>query len=108
MALTSATLGGLSLTGPDVNGIDHRILEMSGWGGTSSTLAPIQKPRQSGAWGGTAYLKPRSVVLRGETVLPSPDLALVAVDSPVQAAALGVPSLSVVEAGVTRTAYVRR
>lgn len=106
--LSSVTLGGLDLTGVDGDGTSWGLLSIGGWGAPGGTLSPVQKPRQAGAWAGLSYPKARPIALAGQAVIADPSLALVAQDALIEAASLDTVALAVVEAGVSRTAYVRR
>lgn len=106
--LSTATLGALSLTDVDSDGIQWGVTGLDGWGASAGTISPQQKPRQDGAWAGWSYRKPRSIVLSGQAVLPSSDTATLAVDKLVSAASLDETTLTIVESGASRYATVRR
>lgn len=106
--IDSITLGSLVLTGTDASGVQWGADTLQGWGSPASTIAPVQKPRQNGAWGGLAYSKARSVVVSGQTVAPTRALLSAAVDTLVSATDLLGTTLTIVESGVSRTLTVRR
>lgn len=106
--IDSITLGSLVLTGTDASGVQWGADTLQGWGSPASTISPVQKPRQNGAWGGLAYSKARSVVVSGQTVAPTRALLSAAVDTLVSATDLLGTTLTIVESGVSRTLTVRR
>ena len=106
--IESITLGSLVLNGTDSSGVLWGADTLQGWGSPASTITPVQKPRQTGAWGGLAYGKARSVVISGQTVAPTRALLSAAVDELVSAADLLGTTLTVVESGLSRTLTVRR
>lgn len=106
--IDSITLGSLVLTGTDASGVQWGADVLQGWGSPASTIAPVQKPRQNGAWGGLSYSKARSVVISGEAVAPTRALLSAAVDTLVSATDLLGTTLTVVESGLSRSLTVRR
>lgn len=104
------TLAGLPLTGTDSLGVLW-ILDRNGvvgWGSPATTIAPVQKPRQDGAWGGLAYRKPRSIVMSGSCVAPTEGLALDALDRLSTAVSPDGATLTVVKGLSSRWATVRQ
>ena len=106
--IDSITLGSLVLTGADSSGVLWGTDTLQGWGSPASTIAPVQKPRQNGAWGGLAYSKARSVVISGQTVAPTRALLSASVDTLASAVDLLGTTLTVVESGLSRSMTVRR
>jgi hypothetical protein len=108
--LMDVTVGGLPLTGVDSFGV-RWILDrngVKGWGAPSGTLAPRQRPRAAGAWGGLSYAKPRPLVMSGTCVAPTEALAGDAENRLLDACSLDDSVLTVTRAGVSRHATVRR
>lgn len=103
MAISAVSLDGLSLTSAP-----YGLLSIAGWGSPAGTLAPVLKPRQSGAWGGWSYLKPRSVVLTGDAVATDDADGVALADALIGAASLEERVLSVTEGDLTRSVPVRR
>ena len=106
--IDSITLGQLILTTTDATGVHWGTDVLQGWGSPASTISPVQKPRQNGAWGGLSYSKARSVVISGQAVAPTPALLSSALDTLVAAVDSLGTTLTVVESGPSRTMTVRR
>ena len=108
MTTSGVMIGGLDLNGVEPTGVQWVTSDVEGWGAPSGTLAPVQKPRHDGAWGGVSYRKPRSIVISGACVAPTADLASDALDRLSAAVALSDTVLTVSESGRQRWANVRR
>ena len=108
MALTNAVLGGMSLTRIDAAGTAWSLEAIAGWGTPSGTLAPKQKTRAMGAWGGLSYPKARTIVLAGSAVASSDDGAKAAADALISMASLDETVLTITESGIDRWVTVRR
>ena len=105
---SGAVLGALNLQGMDSYGVFWLFEEAKGWGAPNGTLAPIQKPRQSGAWAGLSYSQARPVVLMGTAVAVDAYTASIALDRLIDSASLDDTVLTVSESGRQRWASVRR
>jgi hypothetical protein len=103
-----ALLGSLDVTGLDAYGVQWSVHDSPGLGAPRPTIAPVMKPRQSGAWAGLSYSGARHVALSGIVVAPTQDLLTAAFDRLIDAASLDTFVLTVVEGSRTRFHYVRR
>lgn len=101
-------LNGLTLNGVDSYGVQWVTSNIQGWGGAGDTLAPVQKPRQAGAWGGLSYEKARPIVVTGTAIAPDATTASLALDRLIAATTLDTSPFAVVEPSRTLTANVRR
>ena len=108
MTLSDAVLGVLDLNTVEASGVHWILEDIKGWGSSSGTLTPVQKPRQDGAWGGQSYRKPRSIVLTGSCVAPTAALATDALDRLNDADSLDDTTLTISESGISRWATVRQ
>jgi hypothetical protein len=71
-----AQLGGLVFNAIDQLGIKWFFNDPVGWmDGTTISVAQQQRGAQHGAWVGTSWLEPRSIVFAGMVTAPSPILA---------------------------------
>lgn len=102
------TLGTLSLTGIDDDGVEWTVHELSGWGATSSTGSFTQKPRGSGAWAGPAFATNREVALNGKLGAPSREAAAAAIDRLISAVSLTDTVLTIDEGAGGRWCTVRQ
>jgi hypothetical protein len=106
---TSASIGDVVFNADDAGGVGWYLVNLDGWTGSpQGTLAPVQKPRQAGAWSGKSYSKPRTLVLTGAMVAPSKAEARDAMDQLNEAIPLDDQILYVTEAGLQRYITVRR
>lgn len=96
------------LGGQEDSGVQWILEDVVGWGAPGGTLAPVQKPRQAGAWGGLSYSKNRSIVVKGVTTAPTAALTSDALDRLIDACSLDFSALTVVESGRSRWSNVRR
>ena len=103
-------IGALNLNAVDEFGVQWITDRdgVQGWGAPQGTLAPVQRTRQAGAWGGISYSKARSMVLKGTAIAPTPGLASDALDRLNDACSLDDTVLTVVESGRARWCTVRR
>lgn len=101
-------IGGLNLTSWEDSGVQWITESVTGLGAPAGTLAPVQKPRQAGAWAGLSYATPRSMVISGTTAAPTAALALDALDRLNVAFSLDEVPMTVVQGGISRTVNVRR
>jgi len=107
---SSATIGPLNLCAVDDFGVTWILDEngVVGWGAPGGTLAPVQKVRQRGAWGGLSYAQPRPMTMAGTCMAPTAALASLALDRLIDACSLDDTTLTVVESGRSRWCTVRR
>jgi hypothetical protein len=103
-----AILGSLDVTGLDAFGVQWSVHALDGWGAPSTTLSPVQKPRQSGAWAGDSFSTQRHIVLSGIVVAPSQDALTDAIDRLSTATTLAAFTLTIVEGSRTRWISARR
>ena len=103
-----AILGTLNVTGLDAYGVQWSVHDSPGLGASRPTIAPVQKPRQPGAWAGLSYSEARHIALSGIVVAPTQDLLTAAFDRLIDAASLDTFVLTVVEGSRTRFHNVRR
>ena len=103
-----ATIGPIMLGGVEDSGVQTTLQDMQGWGAVGVTLAPIQKPRQPGAWASLSYSTARSITIVGTTSAPTAALASDALDRLIDACSLDSTLFTVFEAGRSRWANVRR
>ena len=102
------SVGSLILGGQEDSGVQWILEDIQGWGAPGGTLAPMQKPRQAGMWGGYSFAKGRPMVLKGTTSAPTAGLASDALDRLIDAFSLDSVVLTVVESGRSRWTNVRR
>lgn len=81
---------------------------ISGWGGPTSTMRPVQRPRGHGSWAGQAWLGSRVMTLSGIMRADTPELASTALDTLNNAASLSGARLTVHETGRDLYVTVRR
>jgi hypothetical protein len=103
-----ASLNGITFGAVDAQGVDWSLVSLTGWAATAPTLAFTQKPRQSGAWAGDSFSGPRTLALGGRIYAPSAQALRDAIDRLNAAVTLGPSTLTVTEAGVTRSVVVRQ
>lgn len=104
-----ALIGGIVFNAEETGGVAWYLNGLEGWtGAPQGSLAPVQKPRQPGAWAGTSFSKGRTLVLSGTMIAPTPAQATDAMDRLNTAIPLSSQPLIVTENGVTRYAAVRR
>jgi hypothetical protein len=108
IAQSYATIGGLTLSGREDSGVEFILQTVEGWGGADTTISPVQKPRQAGAWAGYSYEVARSIVLTGTTYALDAGSASDALDRLIAACTLDATVLTVVESGRSRWVSVRR
>jgi hypothetical protein len=101
-------LGPITTNSTDASGVQWVQGEIKGMGSPQGTLAPVQKPRQPGAWAGLSYAKGRSFVVNGTTIAPSPTLAQQALDVLNGAASLDQTLLTYVTDAGPRWTMTRR
>lgn len=101
-------LGPITTNATDGNGVQWVQGEVKGMGSPQGTLAPVQKPRQAGAWAGLSYAKGRSFVVNGTTIAPTPALAQQALDTLNAAASLDATLLTYVTEAGPRWTLTRR
>jgi hypothetical protein len=101
--------GAFGLNTIDANGTRWRVMKFTGWHGTSdTTLAPLQKTRQSGATAGDSFSAGRTMTLSGLIVSQSAAQHSFDLDS-LNAAIPRTPTLmQVSESGRIRWAMVSR
>lgn len=107
----SLTLAGIDLAGaagPDVNGVQWSVGQLTGWGGVSPTIQLVQKPRASGAWSGLSYGTARHIAISGLVNAPTQDLLTAAIDSLIAATSFAATVLTVAEGSRVRMISVRR
>lgn len=104
----SSTASTVVLNAQDTNGVKWIVRGFDGWGGVAPTIQVVQKPRQQGGWAGLSYGQPRYLALSVMVVAPSPSTLNAALDSLYAAVDFGNCSLTVAEAGYTRSLTVRR
>jgi len=107
---SSATIGALNLCAVDDFGVTWILDDngVVGWGAPGGTLAPTQKVRQRGAWGGLSYSQSRPMTMAGTCIAPTAALASLALDRLIDACSLDDTTLTVVESGRSRWCTVRR
>lgn len=105
-----ATLGPINLCSQEDSGVQWILDEngVVGWGAPGGTLAPTQKVRQRGAWGGNSYSEARPMTMAGVCRAPSAALASDAKDRLADACSLDDTTMTVVESGRSRWCTVRR
>lgn len=101
------TVGSLVLMDTDANGVDW-ITEGVVADSPAGTISPQQKQRQRGAWAGDSYSKPRTIVVNGTAIAPTPSLAVAAYDNLVASVPLGDQTFTLTEHGLARSCTVRR
>jgi hypothetical protein len=102
-------VGGINLTSIEDSGVQWLMSDFTGWDGTpGGTLAPKQKTRAAGAWGGLSYAKARTLVATGTCVAPTAALASDALDRLNNACSLDDTIMTVSESGRLRSCTVRR
>jgi hypothetical protein len=104
------TLGPLPLTDVDSFGVRWILgpAGVVGWGAPGGTLAPVQKVRQRGAWGGLSYSQARPMTMSGACIAPTEALASDALDRLIDACSLDDTTLTVTKAEAPRWCTVRR
>lgn len=105
---TSISYGGLTFGAVDTNGVLWRLTGFDGWGSTDSTIQPVQKPRQRGAWSGDGYSQERYLTPKLFLRAPTPALLNQALDQLIAAVDLNTQPMTVTEAGFVRTVNVRQ
>lgn len=95
-------LGDLDLSSVDEHGVLWGVELVDGWGSTGSTASQTQRPRQSGAWAGGKFAKPRDVSVEGTFRAPTPELAQDASDRLLAAVDREETPLHVAETGPSR------
>jgi hypothetical protein len=107
--MAHVTLGGLNLFGtePDT-GVKWTMDPLKGWGSPGSTIAPVQKTRQHGAWAGHAYYFPRHLPLTGIVQARTEAALTDAIARLTVACSLDDTLLTVVEDEVSHWCMVRR
>lgn len=108
LAPSYAMIGAINLTSREDSGVEWIMQDLKGWGTSAGTLAPAQKTRQAGAWGGLSYAKARSIVATGACVAPTAAMASDALDRLIAECSLDDSTLTVTESGRSRWATVRR
>lgn len=108
LSVSYAQLGSLALSSREPNGVEWRLTAVDGWGSPAVTLSSQQRPRSHGAWSGDSYLAARTVVLTGVVIVEDPTTLSDAMDRLIAAADLDPFTLTMVEAGRSRTSVVRR
>lgn len=101
-------VGGLNLSNVEDSGVTWSMQNLQGWGAPTGTLAPVQKPRQAGAWAGDSFSAGRSLVVDGTVYAPTAALASDALDRLITASSLSSTLFTVVEGGRSRFTNVRR
>jgi hypothetical protein len=104
----SSSASTVVLNSQDANGVKWIVRGFDGWGSVSPTIQVVQKPRQQGGWAGLSYGTPRYVMVQVMVVAPSPSALTAALDSIYAAVDFGNCTLTVAEAGFTRSLTVRR
>jgi hypothetical protein len=103
MSGTTLKIDGQLVAGVDEFGVDWRLTTFKGWSGSpASTLAPVQKSRAPGAWGGPRQLTPRVLDLGGLVEGATTDDTLAALDRLNAAVGLEDVLLEVTEGSLTR------
>jgi hypothetical protein len=103
------SIGTLALTGVDAYGVSWRTTDLTGWAGSpSSTLSPVQKTRNHGAWLSPRYLTPRTIAPGGYIDAPDRPSARAAIDRLNAAVSLDAARFTVVEDDSTRYCTVYR
>lgn len=105
---TSVLYGGLTFGAVDGSGVLWRLTKLDGWGSPDSTIQPVPKPRQRGAWAGDAYSQERYVTVTLFLRAPTPALLNQSLDALDSACDFATQPLTVNEAGFSRTINVRR
>jgi hypothetical protein len=100
--LFTVQLGDLDLSSVDEHGVLWGVELVDGWGSTGSTASQTQRPRQSGAWAGGKFAKPRDVSVEGTFRAPTPELAQDASDRLLAAVDREETPLHVAETGPSR------
>ena len=105
---TSILYGGLTFGAVDGNGVLWRLTKLDGWGSPDSTIQPVPKPRQRGAWAGDAYSQERYVTVTLFLRAPTPALLNQSLEALSTAVDFDEHPFTVNEAGFSRRINVRR
>jgi hypothetical protein len=108
LAPSYVTVGAINLVSREVSGVEWLMSGLTGWGTPGGTLAPKQRTRAAGAWGGLSYAKPRTLVVAGTCSAPTASLASDALDRLIDACSLDETVMTVSESGRVRSCTVRR
>jgi len=111
----STTTIALGLDGPVLNTVDEfgtfwRVPPrgFTGWGEPASTLRPVQKPRQSGAWAGKSSNVARTIGVSGTITALTPALLNAAIEQLITAVTNAAFRFTVTESGASRWVAARR
>lgn len=108
---TTVDLGGsVTLNAVDADGTVWRLNQdgLTGWGTPASTITPVQKPRQAGAWAGDSFDTPRVVTAAGTIRAVTPALLNAAI-SRLEAAVTNADfTLTIAELGIPRWVTARK
>jgi hypothetical protein len=102
------TIGALTLNAVDGNGTKWIVQKFDGWGTSTPTLLPVQKPRQSGASVGDSFSTGRTLTLSGMIVSTSPAQHSLDTDTLIDNVNRSATLLSVSESGRVRSVNVYR
>jgi len=111
LSSTTIALGsGVVLGTVDANGTMWRIKQdgFTGWGEPASTLSPIQKPRQQGAWAGDSFNTPRGMTVSGTIRAKTPALLNLAIEQLLTAVTNAAFIMTVTESGTARWVTARK
>jgi hypothetical protein len=107
----ASTASTVVLNATDSNGVTWVLKQdggFTGWGGVAPTIQVVQKPRQPGGWAGLSYGQSRYPTFNVRVYAPSAAALNTAVDSLNAAVDFTSATMTVAEAGVTRSMTVRR
>jgi len=111
LSSTTIALGGGPVLGTiDANGTMWRIKQdgFTGWGEPASTLNPVQKPRQQGAWAGDSFNTPRGMTVSGTIRAKTPALLNLAIEQLLTAVTNAAFIMTVTESGTARWVAARK
>ena len=102
------SIGALTLTARESNGVEWILEKFDGWGTTKGTLAPVQRARGDGATGSATFLELRTMTLSGWVTATNPADLTDALNRLSIAFPLAPSKMTVTESGISRWTTVQR